>query len=150
MIFLFGALQASVKVAGGRAVVRLYQAHRNTGPALVGALTTLLGPDQAGEVQRQAMLSLSKLAAADEAALQPHLAALLPSICSILQQEPNSQVKAAAEQLLKRALQLANGLEVGQAAAAAAGGTAKSFLTDAYLRRLQKLAEDEWVEAEEY
>jgi hypothetical protein len=52
--------------------------------------------------------------------------------------------------MLKRALQLSNGLEVGQAAAVAAGGTAKTFLTDAYLRRLQKLAEDEWVEAEEY
>eukprot|EP00882_Tetradesmus_deserticola_P004507 GHRQ01004753.1.p1 GENE.GHRQ01004753.1~~GHRQ01004753.1.p1 ORF type:complete len:1251 (+),score=530.16 GHRQ01004753.1:483-4235(+) len=141
---------ASVKVAGGRAVVRLYHAHRNTGPALVSALTTLLGPDQAAEVQRQAMLSLHKLTVADEAALQPHLGALVPSICSILQREPNSQVKAAAEQLLKHALQLSNGLEVGQAAAALAGGTTKLFLTDAYLRRLQKLPDDDWVEAEEY
>ncbi|KAF8055816.1 hypothetical protein HT031_006591 [Scenedesmus sp. PABB004] len=141
---------ASVKTAGGRAVVRLFAAHRNIGPALVGAMTTLLGPDQSSEVQRQAMVSLSKLAAADDGALQPHLVALLPSICSILQREPNSQVKAAAEQLLKRALRLAEGLEVGQGAAAGAGGATKSFLTDAYLRRLQKLAEDEWVEQEEY
>lgn len=146
-------LQASVKIAGGRAIVRLYAVHRNIGPALVGCLTTLLGPDQSSEVQRQALVSLATLAGMDDRALSAHLGALLPSICSILQRDPNSQVKAAAEQLLRKALQLhipEAGIEVGQAAAAAAGGTAKAFLTDAYLRRLQKLVEDEWVEQEEY
>lgn len=123
------------------------------GPAFSSSMTTLLGPDQSSEVQRQALVSLSKLAGVDDSALQPHLAALLPSICSILQRDPNSQVRSAAEQLLKRALQLNTAdatLESGQAAAAVAGGTAKTFLTDAYLRRLSKLAEDEWVEQEEY
>lgn len=134
-------------------MVRLYQTARNIGPALSSSMTTLLGPDQMSEVQRQALVSLNKLAGIDDTALQPHLTALLPSICSILQREPNSQVRLAAEQFLKRALQLGGpeaGLEVGQAAAVSAGGTAKSFLTDAYLRRLSKLAEDEWVEQEEY
>lgn len=146
-------LQASVKIAGGRAVVRLYQCARNIGPALSSSMTTLLGPDQTSEVHRQALISLNKLAGVDDTALQPHLTALLPSICSILQREPNSQVRSAAEQLLKRALRLSSpeaGLEAGQAAAAAAGGTVKAFLTDAYLRRLSKLADDEWVEQEEY
>jgi hypothetical protein len=116
-------------------------------------MTTLLGPDQPSDVQRQALVSLANLAAADDTALQQHMPALLPSICSILQRDPNTQVKGAAEQLLKRSLRLTGpetGLEVGQAAAVAAGGAAKAFLTDAYLRRLQKLAEDEWVEREEY
>lgn len=89
-------LQSSVRVAGGRAVCRLYSAHRNLGPALSTAMTTLLGPDQASEVARQAMMALTRLAAVDDgAALGPHLTGLLPSICSILQREPHSQVRCA-------------------------------------------------------
>jgi hypothetical protein len=114
-------------------------------------MTTLLGPDQGSEVQRQAMLSLTKLAAVDDgAALSPHLSSLLPSICSILQRDPHSQVRAAAEALLKKGLRLELGLETGQSAAAAAGGTCKSFLTDAYLRRLASKQMDDWEEVEEY
>lgn len=97
------------------------------------------------------MISLTKLAAVDDgAALGPHLASLLPSICSILQRDPNSQVRAAAEALLKKGLRLELGLETGQSAASAAGGTTKSFLTDAYLRRLVSRQQDDWEEVEEY
>jgi hypothetical protein len=114
-------------------------------------MTTLLGPDQGSEVQRQAMLSLVRLSAVDDgAALSPHLPALLPSVCSILQREPNSQVRAAAEALLKKGLRLELGLETGQAAAASVGGTTKAFLTDAYLRRLAARQGDDWEEVEEY
>lgn len=130
---------------------RLAAEHRNLGPALNTAMTTLLGPDQGSEVQRQAMLSLARLAAVDDgSALSPHLPALLPSVCSILQREPNSQVRAAAEALLKKGLRLELGLETGQAAAASAGGTTKAFLTDAYLRRLAARQGDDWEEVEEY
>lgn len=142
-------LQTAVRIAGGRAVCRLYNVHRNLGPALTTAMTTLLGPDQAPEVQRQAMMSLTRLAGS-EGALAPHLPGLLPSICSILQREPNSQVRLAAEALLKKRLGLEAGLEAGQAAAAAAGGTTKTFLTDAYLRRLASRQADDWEEVEEY
>jgi hypothetical protein len=114
-------------------------------------MTTLLGPDQSSEVQRQALLTLTRLAAVDDgAALGPHLASLLPSVCSILQRDPHSQVRAAAEKFLKQGLRLEAGLECGQSAAAAAGGTTKSFLTDAYLRRLAGRQADDWEEVEEY
>jgi len=56
-------------------------------------MATLLGPDQA-EVQRQALISLATLAAADDAVLQPHLAALLPSICSISSGTPAARCGA--------------------------------------------------------
>lgn len=59
------------------------------------------------------------------------------------------QVRAAAEGLLKAGLRLDLGLEIGQTAAAAAGGTTKSFLTDAYLRRLASRQMDDWEEVEE-
>lgn len=120
------------------------------GPALGTCMTTLLGPDQPSEVQRQACLSLTRLLAGDEGALQQTLPALLPSICSILQREPNSQMKAAAEALIKRGLQLDRGLDAAQAAATAAGGTTRTFLTDAYLRRLQARQAEEYEEAEEF
>jgi hypothetical protein len=143
--------EATVRVAGGRAVCRLYATHGAAlAPALSTAMTTLLGPDQPCEVQRQACLSLGRLLAADEGALAGHLPALLPSLCSILQREPNSQLKAAAEALLRRGLRLDSGVDQGAAAAAAAGGATRSFLTDAYLRRLAARGADEWQEPEEY
>ncbi len=146
-------IQAPVKVAGGRAAARLFLAARNAGPALTNVMMALLGPDQASETQRQALLSLSSVATADAEALRPILPTLLPSVCSLLTRDPTSAVRSAAEQFLKKALNLGGegaSIEVGQAAAVAAGGVAKSFLTDAYLRRLIKLAEGEWQEAEEY
>ena len=121
--------------------------------ALQAGLLALLGPDQTGEVSRQALLSLGRLAvAADADALAPLLGALLPSVCGVLQREPSSSIRAAAEQCLRKLLRPegAAGMEAAQAAAAAAGGMTRTFLTDAYLRRLQKLGEDEWVEPEEY
>jgi hypothetical protein len=137
---------AAVKVAAGRAVSRLFLAapEELLGP-LGTVMTALLGPDQGSETQRQAMLALQRVAAAGgggggAARLAPLLPGLLPSVCGILAGGPNSQLKAAAEQLLKHALGLGvegAGLEGAQAAAAAAGGSAKAFLTDAYLRRLQ-------------
>ncbi len=122
--------------------------------ALQAGLLALLGPDQTGEVSRQALLSLGRLAvAADADALAPLLGALLPSVCRVLQREPSSSIRAAVEQCLRKMLRPedAAGIEAAQAAAAAAaGGTTRTFLTDAYLRRLQKLGEDEWVEVEDY
>lgn len=125
--------------------------------ALASALTTLLGPDQGSEVQRQALLSLTRVAAAPAPgtadALQPLLPLLLPSICAILAASPNSQVRGAGSQLLKVLLLGSDGSgshAAAMAAAAAAGSGAKAFLTDAYLRRLAKLAEEEWAEVEEY
>jgi hypothetical protein len=153
----------TVKLAGGKAVARLFAGVGT--PAAVTAfgsvMTALLGPDQGGEVARQALVACHKAlgpaaeaAAAGEGGVHPVVPQLLPCICAILQRDPSSQVKGAAEQLLKRGLGLGAGgegaLEGARAAAAAAGGTAKVFLTDAYLRRLLKLVEDDWVEVEEY
>jgi hypothetical protein len=144
----------TVKVAGGKAIARLYLAYRSTlGTTFVNVMMSLLGPDQHSEVQRQALLSCQRLVNADEQVLTPHMPALLPSVCAVLQRDPSSQVKSAAEQLLKKALQLAVAdvdWEGVKGVVAATGGTARAFLTDAYLRRLHKLPEETWVEAEEY
>jgi hypothetical protein len=145
------------RVAAGKAAARL-AAHdpagaggRAVGPVMQG----LLGPDQAGEVQRQALVALRDLAQARGAeALAPHLPALLPCVTALLQRDPNSQLRAAAEAALKHALGLAGGdapsLDAAQAAAVAVGGTARSYLTDSCLRRLAKLAEDDWRDPEDY
>ena len=144
----------TVKIAGGKAIARLYWAYRSTlGTTYVNVMTSLLGPDQHSEVQRQALLSCQRLVDADEDVLTAHMPALLPSICAILQRDPSSQVKSAAEQLLRKALKLAVAdvdWEGVKGVVAATGGTARAFMTDAYLRRLQKLPEETWVEAEEY
>ena len=160
-------VRVCVKVAGGKAVARLFAGDRRgkAASAFANVMMALLGPDQGSEVQRQALLTCYKaLGAALEGDgnspakagrdIDPVVPQLLPCICSILQREPNSQVKAAAEQLLKRSLGLAGAgdaaLEEARATAAAAGGTAKAFLTDAYLRRLLKMAEDDWGGQEAY
>ena len=150
------------RVAAGRAAARL-AAHDASGGgggpggSPVGTvMQALLGPDQGSEVQRQALVALRRLVrTAGAPALAPHLGVLLPCVTALLQRDPNSQLRAAGEAALRHALGLGGGdgggaLEVAQAAAVAVGGTARSFLTDSYLRRLAKLAEDEWEDPEDY
>lgn len=141
------------RVAAGRAAARLAAAGVGSGVAPV--FQALLGPDQSGEVQRQALVALRRLAlAVGAAALSPHLPALLPSIAALLQRDPNSQLRSAAEAALKHSLGLgssdAPALDAATAAVVAVGGTARSYLTDSYLRRLAKLAEDDWEDPEDY
>jgi hypothetical protein len=148
------------RVAAGRAAARLaaHDPAPGGGAAAVGpVLQALLGPDQGSEVARQALVALRRLVQARGAdAIAPHLQALLPCVTSLLQRDPNSQLRAAAEAALKHALGLASGdsgaggLDAATAAAVAVGGTARAYLTDAYLRRLAKLAEDEWEDPEDY
>jgi hypothetical protein len=153
------------RVAAGRAAARLaaHDPSPSGGGGAVGpVLQALLGPDQGAEVARQALVALRRLAQArGPGALAPHLSALLPCVTSLLQRDPNSQLRAAAEAALKHALGLAGGdggggsgsggaLEAAVAAAAAVGGTARAYLTDAYLRRLAKLVEDEWEDPQDY
>lgn len=150
------------RVAAGRAAARL-AAHDaaggggGPGSSAVGTvMQALLGPDQGSEVQRQALVSLRRLARiAGAPALAPHLGVLLPCVTALLQRDPNSQLRAAGEAALRHALGLGGGdgggaLESAQAAAVTVGGTARAFLTDSYLRRLAKLAEDEWEDPEDY
>ncbi len=140
-------------MAGGRAAARLAAAHRATLPALSGVMLTLLGADQSSEVQRQALLTLRRLATADASLLQPQWGALVPLMAAVVGGTASGPLKAAADQSLRRVLQLDVGLEAAQAFVAGGGaGGAKAVLTDSYLRRLAKLAEDddlEW-EKEEY
>jgi hypothetical protein len=150
------------RVAAGRAVARLAAhdaAAGGGGPsssALGTVMQALLGPDQGSEVQRQALVALRRLArTAGAPALKPHVGVLLPCITALLQRDPNSQLRAAGEAALRHALGLGSGdgggaLEDAQAAAVSVGGTARAFLTDSYLRRLAKLAEDDWEDPEDY
>jgi hypothetical protein len=140
-------------VAGGRAAARLAAAHRGALPALPGVMLTLLGADQSSEVVRQALLTLRRLATGDRALLEPHWGALVPLMAAVVGSSSGGPLRAAADQSLRRVLHLDVGLEAAQAFVASGGaGGAKSVLTDSYLRRLNKLQEDEdldW-EKEEY
>lgn len=141
------------RVAAGRAAARLAAA--GGGSAVAPVFQALLGPDQSGEVQRQALVALRRLSvSAGAAALSPHLPVVLPCVASLLQRDPNSQLRAAADAALKHVLGLAGGdapaLDAATASVTAVGGTARSYLTDSYLRRLAKLAEDDWEDPEDY
>lgn len=150
------------RVAAGRAAARLAAHDASSGGGGPGGspfgpvMQALLGPDQGAEVQRQALVALRRLArTAGAPALSPHMGVLLPCVTALLQRDPNSQLRAAGEAALRHALGLGGGdgggaLEGAQAAAVAVGGTARAFLTDSYLRRLAKLAEDEWEDREDY
>ena len=143
------------RVAAGRATARLAAHSADGGAAVAPVFQALLGPDQGGEVQRQALVALRRLAQARGAiALSPHIPALLPCVAALLQRDPNSQLRAAAEGALKHVLGLGGGdapaLDAAQAAVASVGGTARAYLTDSYLRRLAKLVEDEWEDPEDY
>lgn len=141
------------RVASGRTAARLAAA--GDGGAVAPVFQALLGPDQSGEVQRQALVSLRRLAvSAGAAPLSPHLPAVLPCVAALLQRDPNSQLRAAAEAALKHVLGLGGGdapaLDAATASVVVVGGTARSYLTDSYLRRLAKLAEDDWEDPEDY
>lgn len=154
------------RVAAGRAAARLASHDASRGGGAGGSsaafgtvMQALLGPDQGAEVQRQALVALRRLAQARGAeALAPHLPIILPCVTSLLQRDPNSQVRSAGEAALRHVLGLGAGsasdpaaaLEGAQAAAVAVGGTARAYLTDSYLRRLAKLAEEEWEDPEDY
>jgi len=174
------APDVAVKVAGGRAAARLYLASvvvaaadggggasastSSPDPAAVSCLSnamqTLLGPDQAPETSRQALLALRRLVEAvvavaragaeqeesEGAAAAPLpdavVAEVLPSVCGLLYREPTSQVRAAGEQAVKALLSLGSeaDAEEGAARAQALGGTVRAFLTASTLRRIAKMA----------
>jgi hypothetical protein len=174
------APDAAVKVAGGRAAARLYLAGVVAAAAeddsaepdaaavacLSGAMQTLLGPDQAPETARQALLALRRLAEAVVAERRERekqrgaggggaeataavaaplpaaaVAEVLPSVCGLLYREPPTQVRAAGEHAVKALLALYSeaDAEEAQARAATLGGTARAFLTPSTLRRIAKM-----------
>ncbi|KXZ48792.1 hypothetical protein GPECTOR_25g376 [Gonium pectorale] len=128
----------------------------------VAVLQALLGPDQGGEVVRQALLATRGLAlelaaggAATEAALEPHLPALLPSICSVLAGGQVSGItRSTAEAALQKLLRLdaaGGGLDVAaRYLASGPAAVARQTLTDSFLRRLQKLTDEDLYASEEY
>jgi hypothetical protein len=103
-----------VKVAAGRAAVRMALADRSCLPGAVATVVALLGPDQSSEVQRQALLAVRRLAEADPQAFVPQLATLLPSVCA-LHTSTAGPTKVTCERTLRVVLQVEAGLDVAQA-----------------------------------
>ncbi len=146
--------------------------------AAVAVLQALLGPDQSSEVVRTTLLAVRglamELAAADAAAaataaaggavappplaplLEPHFPALVPSMCAVLAGGVGSAItRSTAEAALQKLLRVdasAAGLDV--AARYVGGGglaaVARTTLTDSFLRRLQKLTDEDLFSSEEY
>jgi hypothetical protein len=54
-------------------------------PGAVNVLSALMGPDQATEVSRQAVISVRRLAKSlpDPSLLEPHLPAIVPPMCAL-------------------------------------------------------------------
>ncbi|GLC46160.1 hypothetical protein PLESTB_001196200 [Pleodorina starrii] len=160
-----------VKTAAARAAARLAASAVGGGggvlAASVAVLQALLGPDQGSEVVRVALLAVRGLAmavgragGADVAAagaevpdlLEPHLPALVPSMCAVLAGGSASGItRSTAEAALQKLLRVEAGLEVAQRyLAAGPAAVARQTLTDSFLRRLQKLTDEDLFAAEEY
>ncbi|KAG2489371.1 hypothetical protein HYH03_012201 [Edaphochlamys debaryana] len=160
-----------VKTAAARAAARLavaVTAGAATPAAAAAAMTAsvavlqaLLGPDQGSEVVRVALLAVRGLAmelagrgeGAFGALLEPHLPALLPSMCAVLAPGTSASgiTRSTAEAALQKALRVEAGLEVAQRyLAASPAAVARQTLTDSFLRRLQKLTDEDLFASEEY
>ena len=96
------------RVAAARAAARLAShdaAHggKSCSSAFGTVMQALLGPDQSAELQRQALVALRRLAQArGSESLVPHHSIILPCVTSLLQRDPNSQVRSAGEAALRR------------------------------------------------
>lgn len=142
-----------MRIAAGRAAARLLPQQPSLAPGLSTILMALLGPDQSSEVQRQALMALKRAAGDDAGAalFEPLLDKLLPSICAIVQNPQNNLTKVAAEACLKKLLRLeAVGEALAQRCAGSLGSTVRTTLTEAYLKRLMKLAEEEDFGADDF
>lgn len=146
----------AVKVAAGRAAMRLAVANRAALGGVVNIMVTLLGPDQPSELQRQALLCLRQAVSAGggPSLLEPHFGTLLPSICYLVANTAGP-TRAACELTLQKVLDLREGgdLELAQRflASGAAGPSVRSCLTEAFLARLAKMGEEaEDFTTEEY
>ncbi|KAG2444413.1 hypothetical protein HXX76_001166 [Chlamydomonas incerta] len=156
-----------VKTAAARAAARLAAAVVGAGSAAAGTVLTaavatlqaLLGPDQGSEVVRVTLLAVRGLAIdfaaggeATEALLDPHLPALVPSMCAVLAAGQVSGItRSTAEAALQKLLRVESGLEVAQKyLASGPAAVARQTLTDSFLRRLQKLTDEDLFASEEY
>ncbi|MEW5303880.1 MAG: hypothetical protein WDW36_006533 [Sanguina aurantia] len=146
-----------IKISAGRAAARLAAGVHSMLPSTASLLQALLSPDQASEVQRQALLATRRLAiqlAESEPPclhlLEPHYPALLPSLCALVA-DTTGPTKAAAERTLARVF----GLETSSDAAlrflgGSPGAVARSVLTEIFLRRLAKLTDEDEFIVEDY
>lgn len=156
-----------VKTAAARAAARLASAVVGAGSAQAGGVLTatvatlqaLLGPDQGSEVVRVTLLAVRGLAMdlaaggeASEALLDPHAPALVPSMCAVLATGQVSGItRSTAEAALQKLLRVESGLEVAQRyLASGPAAVARQTLTDSFLRRLQKLTDEDLFASEEY
>ncbi|DBB12167.1 TPA: hypothetical protein ACH3X3_006274 [Trebouxia sp. C0006] len=110
---------------------------------LVPVLIALLGRDQNSEVQRQGLQVIRRICLAKSSALEPHWAALLPSLCS-LAQDTAGPTKLATERTLARILQLEDSTHKAEhfVNTPLAGSLVRGYLTDMKLRSLSKLTPD--------
>ncbi|GIL49256.1 hypothetical protein Vafri_5386 [Volvox africanus] len=150
-----------VKTAAARAAARLAAGAAATAPVLqhsVAVLQALLGPDQGSEVVRVALLAVRGLAMevgsreGSEGLLDPHLPALVPSMCAVLASGTASGItRSTAEAALQKLLRVEAGLDVAQRyLMSGPAAVARQTLTDSFLRRLQKLTDEDLFAAEEY
>lgn len=149
-----------VRVAAARAAGRLASRCTAALPHCITVLQALLGQDQNTETQRNALLAARRLATElaskgqFTAQFEPQLPALLPPICAIILAAGTSGgsiVRTTAEASLQKVLQVEGGLEVAQRALSATPGPmVRQTLTDSFLRRLQKLTDDNLFDMEEY
>jgi hypothetical protein len=138
----------SIKLAAARAAGRLVVAEMKasegeSAPSLSPlclALVALTGPDQRSEVQRASMAALRAASRYGAAAMEPHLAELIPSLCSLVG-AVQGPLKMAAERTLAATLQLGEDDHVASAliSSGQVKGLAKTLLNDAYLRRISKM-----------
>ncbi len=129
-----GVKTAAARAAARLAAVSVTSSAAGGGAALtsgVNVLQALLGPDQGGEVVRQALLAVRGLAmevAAKEGCegvLEPHLPALLPSMCAVLAGGAAGISKSTAEAALQKLLRVGpwgRGLQCSRGGCGALGG----------------------------
>ncbi|GIL73837.1 hypothetical protein Vretimale_5312 [Volvox reticuliferus] len=150
-----------VKTAAARAAARLAASATATASVMqhsVTVLQALLGPDQGSEVVRVALLAVRGLAIevgsseGSEGLLDSHLPALVPSMCAVLASGTASGItRSTAEAALQKLLRVEAGLDVAQRyLASGPAAVARQTLTDSFLRRLQKLTDEDLFAVEEY